>query len=143
MKTEDNNPAVSAERIKEMIIYLKTDILDAYANELLAEKQDFQYDKEKHPFMIDLTKEEAQFVVDCLTLALTPKDGDGELKDALARNEKLVEALKPFTKLAHEVILNGRLTENQIVYAYNKAEITMQDLRNALSANEKEQEGKG
>ena len=46
----------------------------------------------------------------------------------------LTNALQPFKELAYECLYNSNLKEDQTVYAYNKAKITMQDLRNVLSA---------
>lgn len=48
-------------------------------------------------------------------------------------NRELVAALTPFQKLGNEVLNNSNLDKDQVVYAYNKATITMQDLRNVLS----------
>jgi hypothetical protein len=49
-------------------------------------------------------------------------------------SKKVIEAVMPFLKLANECLHNSGLNKDQVVYAYNKAEITMQDFRNLETA---------
>ena len=66
---------------------------------------------------------------------LTPEESLAqENKELKEENKLLREALKPFAKLANECLRNSNLHKDQDVYAYNKATITMQDLRNVESA---------
>lgn len=44
--------------------------------------------------------------------------------------EEIIRTLKPFMALANECLRNSSLNKDQVVYAYNHATITMQDLRN-------------
>lgn len=44
-------------------------------------------------------------------------------------HDKLLKALKPFADLSKECLHNSILSEHQVVYAYNHAKITMDDLR--------------
>lgn len=44
--------------------------------------------------------------------------------------EEMVNVLRPFVALANQCLYNSNLNKDQIVYAYNSAQITMQDLRN-------------
>ena len=46
-----------------------------------------------------------------------------------AINKQLLEALEPFGKLANECLNNSSMNQNQTVYAYNRATITMLDLK--------------
>lgn len=104
METKDNSPAVSAEAyLKEMFQTQFTKDLPAIGSYNL-------------PKLLEGYA------------AITLKDRDRELKDALARNEKLVEALKNIMNHC-----NSTATGTTI---YNTA-------RKALAAHEKEQEGKG
>jgi len=45
-------------------------------------------------------------------------------------NDEIKSTLKPFMELANQCLHRSLLHKDQIVYAYNNAQITMQDLRN-------------
>lgn len=44
--------------------------------------------------------------------------------------DEIINVLRPFVALANQCLYNSNLQKDQIVYAYNNAQITMQDLRN-------------
>lgn len=48
-------------------------------------------------------------------------------------NDEIKRTLKPFMELANQCLHRSILHKDQIVYAYNNAQITMQDLRNIES----------
>jgi hypothetical protein len=44
--------------------------------------------------------------------------------------DEIIKVLHPFMMLAYQCLHNSGLNKDQVVYAYNSAQITMQDLRN-------------
>jgi hypothetical protein len=58
-------------------------------------------------------------------------------RQLLEQRGELLRALKPFERLADEVISNGNMREGQTVYEYNKVQITLSDLNDVKSAIQK------
>lgn len=89
-----------------------------------------------------LTKHPGSFVIHTLdntTIGDVWQDDhsiDEKYADAkiMAASKKMAIALQPFSEWAKECLNNPNLDNDQVVYAYNKAEIKMQDLRNVLQA---------
>lgn len=48
----------------------------------------------------------------------------------IVNKQEIIRVLEPFARMANECLHNSNLHRDQVVYAYNKAQITMQDLRN-------------
>lgn len=55
-----------------------------------------------------------------------------ELSELREENERLKEGLKPFEALAHAVLDNDDFKGNRTLYAFDRAEITYDDLRKVI-----------
>lgn len=65
-----------------------------------------------------------------------------ENKRLLSLNEQLVEALKPLVNLSDAVFVDARKDKEGVLYGFNAAEITYNDLRKAKAAIEANQNTK-
>ena len=75
---------------------------------------------------IEHTPEETKAHAELISRAPELLEENESLK---AVNKQLLEALEPFGKLANECLNNSSMNQNQTVYAYNRATITMLDLK--------------
>jgi hypothetical protein len=48
----------------------------------------------------------------------------------IINKQEIIRVLEPFARMANQCLHNSGLNKDQVVYAYNNAQITMQDLRN-------------